>query len=510
GVDGIHANQAIGGGDTVSGDGDPTKTGDANLPSGDTTLGDSQPPGDSTPPLGPCGNLLRQADANVDGFLTDTFRWFDARCTQRSAAMVHSDITDPTGHQGGYLRRYTYTTNGQTRVCDGASNTHPGWGYAVNHFGNGGVNATLSYSYPGSQSVVFLGSHHAIYRYVMTYAVDYSHNVRVTIDWFFATGRDHPVWSITYDLAATGIGANVVNADTRSPYGDLQWDGGAGALVDGVAWGDRYRFTTTKSPLSLLSTWDYSAQNRVPFAMAWSAGSVDAEMGAVQTQTWQQKDGGGYWAYQYWGQTSMTSPPPGPTNRAYMMLNTWNWTYQINQYELFEWAPETTTTSKRLAWGANYGAVGQQSYPVYGDDGNLSGYPYQSYSVFMVLGRHSQEAVMNQVRDIEAVHDASLSANVGSVRVQGPAGINRPDLTTYSPAGYNPVYGTWDVEAAANRIDVTFDAEAGALHHPILVVHNFTAAAPQPWKVAGSTWTANKDFLPARMPRQINCGLPRT
>ena len=48
----------------------------------------------------------------------------------------------------------------------------------------------------------------------------------VIVQWFFATGRDHPIYAITFDLSGLADGA--VSADSRAPYGDVQWDGGGG------------------------------------------------------------------------------------------------------------------------------------------------------------------------------------------------------------------------------------------------------------------------------------------
>ena len=58
------------------------------------------------------------------------------------------------------------------------------------------------------------------------------------------------------------------------------------------------------------------------------------------------------------------------------------WPFQLNQYEL-----PSETKSHRVAWGATFGAVGSSSYTAFGQ--KLSGYPYQSYSVYVVLGTHS-------------------------------------------------------------------------------------------------------------------------
>ena len=59
----------------------------------------------------------------------------------------------------------------------------------------------------------------------------------VHIQWMFATGRDYPIWSVTFDLSAAPDHA--IDSDFRAPYGDMKVEGGDGTdLVGGVAWGD--------------------------------------------------------------------------------------------------------------------------------------------------------------------------------------------------------------------------------------------------------------------------------
>ncbi len=183
-----------------------------------------------------------------------------------------------------------------------------------------------------------------------------------------------------------------------------------------MGWGDRYKFRSLNSPVTMASGWDYSQPNTIPYVIEW-ANSPDAEMGLVQTQTYLQHDAGGYWFYDRWGTTDANGPMP----------EDYNWTYQLNQYEL-----PSTTRSKRMAWGSNFGAVGQTSYLAYGDDKNLVGYPYQSYSVFVVLDKHSLGPVAQQVAEIETVQRTALSASVGTVVASGPAGIGRSDSVAYS------------------------------------------------------------------------------
>jgi hypothetical protein len=421
-----------------------------------------------------CPSLRIERGVAVDGFLSDRYVWRDGACLPRSAAMVHNDVKDPTGQWGGYLRRYTYELDGATRVCDGAVVSHPGWGYTVNHFEN---SSRDSKQFPGSFRTLLEGRHHALLEY--RWRLDLGGRpVLATVHWLFATGKEHPVWAVTFDTSL--LAPNAIRADSRAPYGDLLFDGNANAEISGVSWGDRYEFVTLHSPLTMASGWDYTRPNLVPFVRSWT-NSPDAEMGSVQTQTWRQHDAGGNWLYGSWGK----SYPEGP------MPQDWNWAYQINQYQL-----PFTTRSHRLAWGTNFGAVGATEYEGYGGDRKLSGYPYQSYSVFMVLGRHSPSAVLGQVGQVEAFQDVRMTASVGQVLTEGPAGVDRVDAVRYEPVGYNPIYATWEVRADGNRARFDFTTGSRPVDSPVFVVRGYTASSP-PARVSlgGVTLVPDVDYF---------------
>src|SRR5262249_20637833 len=139
-----------------------------------------------------------------------------------------------------------------------------------------------------------------------------------------------------------------------------------------------------------------------------------------------------------------TSASPGSCLRQAggTMLRDFLWPFQLNQYEL-----PFVTTSKRMAWGMSRGAVGQRSYSSFGR--SLVGYPYQSYSVYLVLGNRSDHLTDAQSAEVAAAAGASLTASVGTVATSGPGGAGRSDNVPYSPAGYDPVYGTWVISASS-------------------------------------------------------------
>lgn len=438
--------------------------------------GPGQGGGDEHPVVVPPGGtaaLTIERDVDLDGFAADRYRWIDADGEERTAALVRNDQADPTGNKGGYLREATYVEDGETRTCSGATAVHPGWGYTSNHFGANGMQATLSHRHTGTFRRVLAGRHHAIHEYTWDLPID-GHTVPTTIRWLFATGRDHPLWSVTFD--ASGAAPGAITADTRAPYGDLQFDDGAGADVDGLSWGDAYVFRTLGSgPVTQQTGWRYDEPNTVPFVRMWS-NAVDAEMGAVQTQRQAHRPAGGFWLYPSWG----TQAPAGP------MPEDWNWTYQLNQYEL-----SATTKSKRLAWGSNYGAIGAEAYPAYGDDRMLSGWPYQSYSVFMVLGAHQDGAVPGTVVDVDNLHELSASCTTGAVATSGPGGIARTDDVAYDVPGYDPVTATIALQADGGRASCSFTLPSGGVSAPIVRVRG--AATSTTITVDGAPAVADRD-----------------
>jgi hypothetical protein len=134
----------------------------------------------------------------------------------------------------------------------------------------------------------------------------------------------------------------------------------------------------------------------------------------------------------------------------------------------------------------------------------VSGYPKVSYSVYVVLDPHSKNPTQNMARQAETVSLTTLEANVGTVRTQGIAGIGRTDLQPYSPIGLNPIYGTWEVEALNNQVDVSFSVPASAptaLDNPIIVIHNYiNVVSPGQVFLDGVALTANSDYFASLRP----------
>jgi len=402
------------------------------------------------------------------GYNSDVYRWLDSGQQLRTAVLTRNEGQDPGGTYGGMLRQFRFFTGTQERVATGtgASQKWNGWGYVVNHYDK---EVSRSADVAGRYRQVFVGPHHALHEYSWQLPLR-NQQVRATVHWFLATGRENPVYAITFDSSASGPNGVSVSIDSRAPYGDIAWDGdGTQAEVDGVKWGDKYRFFSRDEPLTARSRWDYSQPNVVPYAMAYSR-RADAEMGLVQTLDWKTQNAGDAWFHTNWGRTSENRVLKASSLSTWRMPDSWNWPYQLCQYEMDDTRP---TRSKRVAWGLMYGAVGKPSYWGYGYERKYSGHPYQSYSVFMVMGQQSTEAVMDQVAQVERTLGAELRVNRGQAVQEGPGGVGRTDTVSYPVPGYNSTYGVYELQAdALGLFNLTLRAVAGALRNPIFLVRN--------------------------------------
>lgn len=432
-----------------------------------------------------CHNMQINKGITINGTLSDQFVWYDSNCKIRSASLGRNNNSNP---KSGIMHQFIYDLGTNIRIVNGSSGTWQGFGYAANHYSN---TADHTNGRIGTYTTPLSGENHAIHEY--KWRMNLPNPVDVIVQWFFATGRSNPIYAITYDSRPSSANANM--ADSRSPYGDMEWTGNANDQVEFVGWGDRFKFKTLTTPLNFNSRWDYSEPNTIPYAKEWSV-TKDAEMGIVQTQTYQQHDGGGYWAYNFWGKNSET---PGNVDTQLLepggkMPASWTWTYQLNQYEI---PFQNPVTSKRLAWGLNYGSIGQTNYNVYGDDQQSTGYPFQSYSVYVVLDKYSDNPVLKQVEDVEAVQKSNLTATIGSVVTQGPGGAGRTDNITYQPIGYNQIFGTWEVTAnSQSESSFTLNTNNGELINPIFVINNYKGTIPNTILVNGQVKQKNIDYMP--------------
>jgi len=219
------------------------------------------------------------------GRVGENYNWTDSAGRPRSALLARN-----TSSGGGVLDRYAYTlANSATRTVNSTGSGAGGFGYVVSHLPYVdncaatpdtqfcesirviGDDSPLGLGYTGTYSVKFAGRHHAIHEFKTTYprftgphpaAPKFiRYDVPITIQWLFVNGRDHPLWTVTWDWSAVPASlplAQQIEGDSRGPYGEMDFDGIAGSpnAIGGVAWAvNEKRFTTTTAPFTLNSTW---------------------------------------------------------------------------------------------------------------------------------------------------------------------------------------------------------------------------------------------------------------
>jgi hypothetical protein len=465
--------------------------------------------------LGTCAPLVLSAGKSVDSYLTDEYAWYDASCRRRTAALVRSDP------KGGHAKQFTYRLQDGSLRTVGEGPAAGGFGYIVSHLydpslatNNGEDDSPLGSNQNAAFRTVFAGAHHAVHEFTLNYprwgrdpvtnqVLKYS--MPVTIHWMFATGRDHPLWAVTFDLSAAP--ANAVRADTRAPYGEMNFDGVAprqyGNVVAGVKWGESWRFTSTSPTLTLNSNWTWNAQNTfAPYNLIWTT-SPDAEMGIAGTRVITRQDAGGYEGGDGRGGTSAnTALRCPPTDDNHVMPCAWKWPFQSVNYSFYDengdLQRDKPTASKRLAWGADWGTLGQQSVTTI--NGNtVSGWPKVSYSVFIVLDRATISPTIATAEQARVVENTTLTATVGTVATSGPAGPGRSDTVSYAPTGYNHVYATWEAIASNNRATLTFTVGGGTpLRNPVVVLRQYSGSATPTVTLNGSALQPNVDYFATR------------
>ena len=477
---------------------------------------------------------ITQGVSGNAGRTGDSYQWTDSAGRTRQAVLARNNVSG-----GGFLDRYSYGLSaGGARVVNATSGGAGGFGYVVSHARYVdncatdpntqycelhrwiGDDSPLGRGFTGTYAVRFAGRHHAIHEFRTTYPrVSGPHppgntfvryQLPVTIQWFFANGRDHPVWTVTWDWSATPPNlplAEQIEGDARGPYGEMEFAGVSGGEIGGIAWAvDQRRFATTTAPFTLSSQWNWASNGRaaIPFNQLWVNGG-NAQMGVVQTSLLSTHDAGnGGYAGNFQGLTSaagMACPAEG-----YRLFCVWDWPFQSVENDFWGAAGlniNATTTGRRFAWGAKLGAIGRSSYDNY--VGATVNQPrYKSYSTAVVLGEHNPAqnvnptaAVLTEYESILMTGGASLTASVGSIPTTGPAGVGRSDTQTWTRPGWNPVYGTWEATAAGNAVTVNWAIPAGdTLRNPVLRVRNYSAGvAPSVVRWNGAVLVADTDVL---------------
>jgi hypothetical protein len=519
-----------------------------------------------------CAALLISAQSSValtitavtsdNGYPAHKVQWTDSAGLTRTAIMVDQNPTTPP--YTGYLRQYTYQVGGQPRICTGTENYATGGdlefsgdGFVQNHTAGGADwSSGNGAGFPGTTTIVLQGASHAIIEYYMAnYEIDgpYSNPSQIfvptTVAWFFADGRDHPIFAVAQD--ATHAGGNL-GADSRSPYGDMAYDGynttgdvtGASsydAYVGGASYGDNYKFVTLPDTgaVTTNSAWEAITANTIPYAMQWAqddtsggATAVDAEMGHVATLPGSIYDQGEDCQVLPIFDPRTQDEPAGP------MLQDESWAFQILGFQWPSDGSATPITEKRLTWGRNFGSVG--GFDEYGSfttgltnysehwtdpigealSGTRADGSLMAYSTFIVLGQHHGSytggAVGQQVTQMENVAQAGLTASVGTKATTGPAGVGTAAAArtiTYSPPGFNPTYAAWEISASANEVTATLTPASGhPLASPVFVIDNYTKTTlPSSISVngssAGSGYYASVDTAGQRLWITVNASV---
>ena len=426
--------------------------------------------------------------------------------------MLVDQNSNSPGPYAGYLRRYTYQVNGQTRTCTGTTNYATGGnlefsgdGFVQNHTATGGDSSSGNGAgFPGTTTVTLQGSSHAIITFSMPGYKIGGQTIPTTVQWFFADGRSHPVFSVSQDARAT---SGNLGADSRTPYGDMAYDGdGIDALVGGFSYGDTYKFVTLASnPEEVTQCVGLAAPpkpTRFPYTMQWAEpATVDAEMGHVATLPIRFSDQGGRHPNQPFRQSPRTFSTLAPKMFPCQMVRCPPPTLMPIRSSTTAYPPVGQPTASASRGVANFGRVG--GFDNYGDTSvNVTQYSQHStdpinqplsgtradgllmaYSTFIVLGTHTggyeNGTVGQAVKQMENAAAANLTATTGTVVTSGPAGVGTAGnaTITYTPSGYDPTFAAWELAAASNAVNTTLTPGAGEpLDHPLFVVDGYSAS----------------------------------
>lgn len=415
-------------------------------------------------------HVVVETNVFVEGAACDWMAWGDASGRERVLTVVRQK--DRENFWGGYVPFLRYIAGDTLRDCRSiGGGALGGFGHLVFHgtgapgWVNSKENAERVQCAP-----LFVGRQHAFYRAAIDVATPNGPLV-CTVDYVVRQGRNDFGYALTVESGST---TNLI-ADTRSPYGEFDWEGNGvyAEAISGLGWAAaNRRFRTLGAPLAPTNAWDWTAPCAIPHVIEWKdAAAGDAEFGLVQTQTYDQHDaGGGYW-YQY-GTNGVGLPAD------------WNCTYQLNAFQGY--------TTKKTTWMMPFGAVGADQYQVFDLSRGAVGTPYQSYSLLCVLDRHTTASVDAAVAEMETVHtNCSLTATLGTVVTLGPAGVGRSDLMPLSPPGWDHRYGLWTVQCDFSAIDCTLSVATNSLPAPTFCFQDYQAASPPPFIMLNETALTN-------------------
>lgn len=447
----------------------------------------------------------------------------------KSIAWKDSRNADRVMTLGSYLHQYNFSfDDGQqivTRSADDDAYGHEGFGYVVSHNTQTDNSPLGKANVPTKvETIVFSGGHHAIHRIELVYDRDkegggFGIKIPVVIEWFVATGRDHPVWSVTWKLDDTvnpqNTDFNNYRMDVRGPYGSLNFDGatnkGQGDAIGGVAWGDfGLKFTTTDAELTLNSTWTYNMSNSVCFTHAWTK-TVNAAMGIVQTRVADREMGyqdrvqgreRGFTSADNYGDKGNCIGLGDNRNYALPCIN--GWPYQLMNYDWDAGSgkPENEATgTKLIAWGSPFGWLGADSFDLFDYSGTADGRGDRSYATFIVLGAKSRlnqgtaagdvEIAIAAVEALNAATITNVSPGVLATQVaKGPGAIQMKNIVNC----YNDSYAAYYHSATNNLVTFTFTPVVGmSVKNPLFVIRDYTTQQLPNITIDGNPIVVNSD-----------------
>ena len=308
------------------------------------------------------------------------YTWRDSGGNPRSVSLVPASPAT-----SGYAVQMTYTVpdgGGRNVYVNTGTAGDGGFGYFVSHefyrtFAGGG-NGTLAALHaeddsplgrylPSTGSAHSAGQSQAAHEFRLDYprwgttaafpdpfvavSPDLINHQRfllpVVIRWHFVAGRDHPLWTVDFDLSAA---SDRIANDVRGPYGVMYFNEGASPAVTALRWGDKYLFTAdagaqdfgaAATPADGVS-WTWNTANTGRRYNVLSAG--DYEFGIVETVPHAASRYGSGYAN---GRGSTKAAAGGC---AYGMLSLpcdWEWPYQSLQYD---YGPPARP---KIAWGSS-------------------------------------------------------------------------------------------------------------------------------------------------------------
>ena len=333
------------------------------------------------------GENVRVDVGSVNGLVVDRYTWRDSKGRPRSASLVRYGQTLGGRPRGGYAVQFTYQavnpTTGRPRtifIDPPGNRPDAGFGYFVSHERyrtfdarvcpgggdscpiahlHGDDDSPLGHGLPGRGRRVSLTRNQAVHQFALNYphwgtkdavapnattpsnpAQHQKYDLPVTIRWTFTSGKDYPLWAVTYDLSSVPI--DRVSVDMRGPYGVLVFDE-ADARLTRLEWADPFKFATKGTTVSTESSWAWNRGNTGARYNLLVAGEY--EMGLVEAIPYAQSRTGNVWN-DLRGTTSADGL--GCPDTGWRMPCDWMWTYQSVQYEAFGATP---TEAKKLAWG---------------------------------------------------------------------------------------------------------------------------------------------------------------